>query len=111
MEITSQTHGKVVVMTVTGSIDMETSPILEAAFNEQINQGFTQLVADMRGIDFASSAGLRALLLTLRQVRLKKGDLRITGGNAAVRKMLTVSGFRDLIKEYETVAEAVASFE
>jgi anti-sigma B factor antagonist len=59
---------------------------------------------------YTSSAGLRALLATVKDARSRGGDLRLAAVNPAVRKVLDLSGFTSILKVYDEVDEAVASY-
>jgi hypothetical protein len=72
--------------------------------------GGSRLVVDLSGVDYTSSAGLRALLATVKETRRRGGDLRLADINPNVRKVLDLSGFATILKIYTGVDEAVASF-
>jgi anti-anti-sigma factor len=110
MEVTVEQHGPVAVVAVTGNIDAMTSPQLMDAFSEQISAGNVLLVADLSGVDYTSSAGLRALLASLKDSRREGGDFRLAGVRGEVHRVLELAGFTSILKHYPTVEEAVASF-
>jgi anti-sigma B factor antagonist len=108
VSITQQAH--VTVAAVSGSLDALTADQLSAAFSEQFGQGRVQIVADLAGVEYTSSAGVRVLLGTLKEARQRGGDLRLAGARDAVRRVLDFSGFTSIIKTYPDVASAAASF-
>ena len=111
MDVTVENIGTVSVMAVAGSIDALTAPRLSEAFDEQVGMGRVNLVADFSAVDYTSSAGLRALLGTMKGARSGGGDLRLAGVRDEVHRVLEMSGFTTILKYYDTVDEAVASFE
>lgn len=111
MDVTVENRGTVAVMAVEGSIDALTAPKLSEAFDRQVEQGNVNLVADFTGVDYTSSAGLRALLGTMKGARSGGGDLRLAGVRADVHRVLEMSGFTTILKYFATVDEAVASFD
>lgn len=110
MDVKFEQQGGVGVVSVTGSIDSQTAPTLAAALSERIAAGSSRLVADLREVDYTSSAGLRALLGALKEARQKGGDFRLAGVQRNVLKVLELSGFTSILKHYGDVPEAVASF-
>ena len=62
------------------------------------------------GVKYTSSAGLRALLAVLRDARRGGGDLRLAAVDAPVLKILELSGFTAILKLYDDVDGAVASY-
>jgi anti-anti-sigma factor len=111
MDVTVDTRNDVSVVAVAGSIDALTAPELSAAFDERVRSGQVRLVADFSGVDYTSSAGLRALLGTMKGARSGGGDLRLAGVRDEVNRVLEMSGFTTILKVFDTVDEAVASFD
>jgi anti-anti-sigma factor len=110
LEIQERVENGISVVSVSGMIDSLTSEKVRAAFLAQINAGAASLVADLGGVNYTSSAGLRALLAVMKAVRHKKGDLRLACVQPNVQKVLEMSGFTSIFKLFEDVDAAVASF-
>ena len=110
MEITIDQRAHVTVVAVTGSIDALTADTLVRAMSEQMLAGNTRLVAAFDAVDYTSSAGLRVLLATLKEARMRGGDLRLAAVQAKVLRVLDLSGFTSILKCYSDVPAAVASF-
>jgi anti-anti-sigma factor len=111
MDITFERQGGAVVATVAGSIDTLTSGSLSESLAEQIETGGArQLVLDMSGVDYISSAGLRSLLGAVKLARQQGGDFRLAEVRELVLKVLTLSGFTSILRLYDDVGQAVASF-
>lgn len=99
------------IITVTGSLDALTASELSQVLTSQITEGHTNLVVDLIGVEFMSSAGLRTLLGAVKESRSHGGDLRITSTNPGIDKVLKMSGFHNIAKVFKSSADAVASFE
>jgi anti-sigma B factor antagonist len=110
VEFKVEKQSQALVISVMGSIDALTAEELTEAFQEQIESGNPQIVADMNQVDFMSSAGLRAFLRALKESRQLGGDLYIANPQPGVEKILKMSGFTSILKVYPTVEEAVAGF-
>lgn len=110
MEITSSKMNHAIVISIEGSIDALTADQVTNYFSERMHEGNIQFVADLTNVDFMSSAGLRAILATLKQSRQQGGDLRLAAAQPGVEKILKMSGFTSILKTYPTVDEAVADF-
>ena len=111
MQVKSEQRGEVVVLLVEGSLDALTAPDLGTEFSTQIESGHFNLVADLAGVDYSSSAGLRVLLAAVKETRQNGGDLRLAAVQANVNKVLTLAGISSAIKQFPDVEEAVSSFE
>jgi anti-sigma B factor antagonist len=98
------------IVTVMGSVDALTAAELSKVLTNQIKEGHANLVVDLIGVEFMSSAGLRALLGAVKEARSSGGDLRITSTNPGIDKVLKMSGFHNIAKVFPSQAEAVSSF-
>lgn len=110
MEISSQAIDSVQVISVNGSLDALTAPELADALSTQLRDGNSKLVADLSGLEYTSSAGLRVLLNSVKDARSKGGDLRLAGVQPNVKKVLDLSGFMSIMKSFDDTDAAVASF-
>ncbi|HSL45245.1 MAG TPA: STAS domain-containing protein [Anaerolineales bacterium] len=98
------------IVTVTGSVDALTAPDLAKTLTDQITVGHVNLIVNLLGVEFMSSAGLRTLLGAVKESRSHGGDLRIASTNPGVDKVLKMSGFHTIAKVFASQADAVSSF-
>jgi anti-sigma B factor antagonist len=110
MEIQARQAGGVTILTLAGSIDALTAPKVTEFIQSQIAQGNAKLVADFHGVDYTSSAGLRVLLGAIKETRSQSGDMRLAGVQPDVLKVLSLSGFTNILKLYPNLDAAVASY-
>jgi anti-anti-sigma factor len=110
MQIQFEARYDVSVVIISGSVDSQTAEALLSELIAYVDAGHLQLVADLGAVDYTSSAGLRALLSTVKATRRGGGDLRLTRPTPNVLKVLELSGFTSIMKLYDEVDVAVASF-
>jgi len=110
MDIQAENHGRTTVVCVVGSVDGMTADSFTSALQSQIEQGNIELVADLSGVTYMSSAGLRALLATVKHARQCGGDFRLASVLPAVLRVLDMSGFTSILKLYGDVDTAVSSY-
>ncbi|MEJ7685930.1 MAG: STAS domain-containing protein [Variovorax sp.] len=110
MEILIKDRESVTVMVIRGSIDSLNADQLTSAFAEPIGLGRVHLVADFSEVTYASSAGLRSLLATVKDCRRSGGDLRIAALQPQVERVLSITGFTNILKVFADVEGAVQSF-
>lgn len=110
MKLQLSKHEQAAVISVIGSVDALTAAELTSYLNTQVSQGNSRLVLDLGQVDFMSSAGLRAILATLKEARQKGGDLRIAAAQPGIEKVLKMSGFTNILKAFSSSQEALASF-
>ena len=110
MEITMDQRGLVTDILIVGSVDGMTPAAMAGSFRAQVGEGRVRLVGDFAGVDYTSSAGLRALLETVKETRQQGGDLRLSRVQPDVLRVLELSGFTHILKLFPDVESAVASF-
>lgn len=110
MQLSVSQDGPATVIAVEGSIDALTADEFQELMQAQLGTGNVQLIADLSGVDYASSAGLRAILVGLKESRRSGGDLRLAAVRKGVYRVLELSGMDSIIKIYDDVAGAVDSY-
>ena len=110
MNISKTQQGSVTIVNVAGSLDALTAPKLTEFLASEIGAGNVKLVADLSGLEYSSSAGLRVILNATKESRQKSGDMRLSSVQPNVQKILEMSGFTSILKFYPNVDEAVKSF-
>jgi anti-sigma B factor antagonist len=98
------------VVSIVGSVDALTAGELTDLLLENIDSQHVHLVVDLGEVDFMSSAGLRAIMTSLKESRKHGGDLRLAAAQPGVEKILKMSGFTTILKSYSTLDQAVSSF-
>lgn len=110
MEIQDKLVGEVTILTLKGSLDAMTAPKVTEYINRLVTKGNIKLVADFSGVDYTSSAGLRVLLGAIKETRAQSGDMRLAGVQPDVLKVLNLSGFTNILKMFDDIDKAVASY-
>ena len=110
MEIRDRQVDGITVLILIGSIDAMTAPKITEYIHALVTKGNIKLVADFSGVDYTSSAGLRVLLGAIKETRAESGDMRLTGVQPDVYKVLNLSGFTNILKLFDDLDSAVASF-
>ena len=110
MEIAINEMTRVTLLAVTGRVDSSNAYELSDALNNQIGRNAINLVVDLEGVDYMSSAGLRALVEALKQAKSDGGDLRLCSPSERVREVLTLAGLDSIFEIYDDQVSAVGSF-
>lgn len=110
MDIKDKQVNGITVISLTGSIDAMTAPQITEFIQRQVSNGNIKLVADLQGVDYTSSAGLRVLLGAIKETRAQGGDIRLAGTQPDVQKVLNLSGFTNILKVFGEVDAAVSSY-
>ena len=112
MDITVRELKDVDVVSVTGRVDSNTSPKLDQTLKGLVENGRYKLVLDLAGVEYMSSAGLRAMVSCLREVKkgVRTGDLRLTNPSERVADVLDLAGLDEVFQVFDDQVGAVGSF-
>lgn len=98
------------VMRVRGRVDSETAPELDDALTKLLQDNRNKIVLDLQGVDYMSSAGLRAMVKAYQTAKKSGGDLRLASVSQPVEVILRTVGMMQMLQMYPTDQEAMASF-
>lgn len=101
---------RVDLVTVSGRIDSSNAADFEGGLKELMGNGRHNLVLNLSGVTYMSSAGLRTLVSTLKECKRKNGDVRLSAPSERVAEVLSLAGLDSLFKVYEEDTAAVGSF-
>lgn len=107
MEIAIRTQAGVSVVGLTGHLDTNTSAAAQEAMDGLLAGGARKVVVDCSALEYISSAGLRVLLATAKQVERDQGVLHLFGLNETVREVFDISGFSMILPVFDTEEEAL----
>ncbi|MGH2537373.1 MAG: STAS domain-containing protein [Candidatus Promineifilaceae bacterium] len=110
MELDVQSFKRVDLVKLSGRIDSSNAPELDTALKNLAREHRHQVVIDLSGIDYMSSAGLRALVSGLRENRKHNGDLVIANPSERMREILSLAGLDSVFHLYDDPVAAVASY-
>ena len=90
--VATEIDGDHAVVRVVGELDLETAPRLREELVGLVNRGVTELVLDLADLDFIDSSGLSVLIMALKRLRERGGELRLRSVPARARRVLEASG-------------------
>lgn len=99
------------LLKLSGRFDSSQAPRLEAQFGELMNHGRYHFVLDLSDLEFASSAILRVLLATRKQVhRWNRGDIYLAAVPERIASVLDLAGMTSLFQVYDTTVAAIGDW-
>lgn len=91
-----QTHNTVIV-TINGRLDTVTSPDLDKYITPYLVPG-VEMIFDCTSMEYISSAGLRVILKTHKDITARGGLFVVKNLNNEVRSVFDITGFLNVIK-------------
>ncbi|MBQ9382807.1 MAG: STAS domain-containing protein [Ruminiclostridium sp.] len=95
MNFTKSQDGNTLTVELIGEVDSMNTPELEEKLLKE-TVGVTELIFDLKGLEYISSAGLR-VLLTMQKMMKTQGSMVIKNTNEEVMDIFKVTGFVRLL--------------
>ena len=95
MTVNTISDGEKLTIEISGRLDTNTSPKLEAELKQSISS-VKELVFDFSEVEYISSAGLR-VLLAAQKVMNRQGSMKLTGVRPEINEIFEITGFSDIL--------------
>ena len=95
------------VVAVRGEVDFGTAPRLRELLIAQAMDGNTDVVVDLRAVEFLDSTGLGVLVGALKRYRTLGGDLHLVISTSRIRSVFELTGLTTAFSIHDTVGAAV----
>jgi anti-sigma B factor antagonist len=95
MTIEIKKNSDAIVIEVAGRLDTITAPALDKTISEDAANA-KNLVLDLKGLEYISSAGLRVLLSAQKKM-MKDGSMKLINVCEAVMEVFEMTGFADIL--------------
>jgi len=109
MNIETRELKHVSVVTVSGRVDSATAPELQGALQALLDANRSQIVLELKDVDYMSSAGLRVLVSTQKTAKKNGGALRLAQLSARVKEVFELAGLAPVFDIYPDVVAAVGA--
>ena len=95
MTIEIKKNNQETIIEIAGRLDTITAPVLDKTINEDIGDT-KNLVLDVKGMEYISSAGLRVLLAAQKKMQ-KIGSMKVINVCEEVMEVFEMTGFADIL--------------
>ena len=110
LSINCKFENNVSVISIEGEITFENSTQLRETIDTECEQGHYNIVIDLIGLKYMSSAGMGVLVHGIKQTRANNGDLRLINLSEKMHRVFLITQFTHHFKVYNTLEEAINSF-
>lgn len=86
------------------------SETFRSDLNQFINDGWVQIVLDMKNCHFVDSTFLSAILICFKKVKSEGGNLVVSSLNDEVASVIELTGMKKIFNIYSSVKNAIAAF-
>ena len=95
MTIEIKRNAEETIIKLVGRLDTTTAPALDKTINEDIKDA-VNIVLDLKGLEYISSAGLRVLLSAQKKMQ-KNGSMKLKNVCEEVMEVFEMTGFADIL--------------
>ncbi len=110
MELSIRTTDDITVVAISGDLDAATAPLAQQQVLPLATAG-SRILLDLSAVPYMSSAGLRMLLSTYRQLSANGGRIVLVGVAEEIQDTMSVTGFINFFTILNTVDEGIVALQ
>lgn len=110
LEISTNEHAGIGIVSLLGEIDAQTAPILELELMPILRR-YNRLILDLTAVQSVSSVGLRKILMIYRYIKFHNGQILLAGMSESLRNIMWAAGFLNYFIVAESLEMGLAAFE
>lgn len=110
MEITKRETGEIVILDISGEIDLYNAPEIKDTINQLIEEQKYNVIINLEKVSYIDSSGIGALISSLSSLKKYQGGLKIINVYASVRKVFELTKLTSFFEIFDAEADAVKSF-
>ena len=110
MDINKRTKDEIVILDITGEIDLYNAPEIKDIINELIEEQKYNVIINLEKVSYIDSSGIGALISSLSNLKKYQGGLKIINVYASVRKVFELTKLTSFFEIYDSEDDALAAF-
>ena len=109
MEVITERDGETLIAKTDGRVDGTNATDFQDALRNAITPDDKAVILDFGELSYISSAGLRVILLTAKDMRSANVKFAVCSLSKPVKDVFTISGFDQIIDIHDTQSEALTA--
>jgi anti-sigma B factor antagonist len=105
MQIATTPGSDLYIVTVSGEVDLATSPDLDAAVIAGLESGTNSVIIDLTDVSFMDSSGLGVIVRALKRCREAEIELDLVISNDRVLKVFGITGLDQVIPIHDSIED------
>lgn len=110
MQITEKRDNDILIYSVKGDIDINSSPEVRKNLEKPINEKTMKIIINLTEVSYIDSSGLATLVEVLKRTRGYGGKIKLSNLAAKVKSLFEITKLEKLFEIYDTEEEASANF-
>jgi anti-anti-sigma factor len=108
MNITTILKDGILKLALNGRLDTLGAAPVQQVLDAHFNEHPKFIIMDMANVDFISSAGIRVLLITAKEVEGRQGILALVGLHLYCRELIASTHIAGILSQFDTMDQAEA---
>jgi len=108
MDLKEKRAGDAILVAAAGRIDLSNADAFKDALSASLAKTKTALILDLSGVDYISSAGLRALMIAFKASKAENKAFGIAGLQPLLLEIFAISRFNQVFALFDSVRDGVA---
>jgi anti-sigma B factor antagonist len=109
VDVSSRKEGDFTVVSVTGEVDLYSSPRMREAVLGALSKRSPNAIVDLSGVSYMDSSGIATLVEALQAARRLSGRLVLAGLTDRVREVFELARLQSVFELARSVEAAIAS--
>ncbi len=110
MDIIEKRLNEIIIFKLNGNLNSNTSPELEDKIFEAIKNESKNMILDFEDLDYISSAGLRVIMKTAKNLKQSEGMIVLCSMQDYVKEVFEIAGFDAYLTIVSTMDDALNQF-
>jgi anti-sigma B factor antagonist len=110
MDIIEKRLNEIIIFKLNGNLNSNTSPELEDKIFEAIKNESKNMILDFEDLDYISSAGLRVIMKTAKNLKQSEGMIVLCSMQDYVKEVFEIAGFDAYLSIASTMDDALNQF-
>jgi anti-sigma B factor antagonist len=110
VEISSRENGEIVIVDISGDIDLYNAPEVIGMVDKLIEIKKFNIIINLKDVPYIDSSGIGALILSSLHLKEYQMGLKIINVFASVKKVFELTNLTSFFDIYESEEEAIKAF-
>ena len=110
MDINKRTKDDIIILDITGEIDLYNAPEIKDIINKLIEEQKYNVIINLEKVSYIDSSGIGALISSLSNLKKYQGGLKIINVYASVRKVFELTKLTSFFEIFDSEEDALVSF-
>jgi len=109
MEVSIEHPNGILLVIISGRLDTASAPVFDARLAPELVPPRRNILVDLSGVTYISSAGLRSILQLVKHTAAQGGRVGLFGAQPQIVEVIEISGFPSLLDLFPDRSAALSA--